>query len=288
MVNLPATPQPTVTGAGESTQDLVARAVAASDMPMLVLDAAAPGISVLWANAAASTRTGYPLDAMRAVRGGLLTDPRIHLLDDGELRLGAALRDRRPVELSVAVRRPDATVLRCAARLAPVGDAPQPDTWVAVLRDVSVELWREARRAEEVAEERRERQALSVVAQVSDLLVDVDDPHALSEIVALLRSTAVGGAAFYLNDGGLRPAEGIEPDRPPTGIGRRHLAPEVPTDRAAAAAELAADPVQQLLDGHSDRPVELDLSDRTGHVPGSATDWLARHGRPVPWHVHLA
>ncbi|MBO0105216.1 hypothetical protein JND33_15255, partial [Listeria monocytogenes] len=39
-------------------------------------------------------------------------------------------------------------------------------------------------------------------------------------------------------------------------------------------------PVQQLLDGHSERPVELDVSEGAEHVPGSASDWLARHGRP--------
>lgn len=281
MVNLPATSHPTVTGPGETAQALVARAVAASDMPMLVLDAADRGMAVLWANPAASVRTGYSLDAMRASRHGLLRDPRVRLLDGDGGRLDDALRAQRPVELSVRLRRPDGTVMMLSARLAPVDDGPHGDTWVAVLRDVGVELTREARRVQEVADERRERQALSVVAQVSDLLVDVDDPHALAEIVALLRSTTVGWAAFYLNDGGLRAADGIEPDRPPTGVGRRHLAPEVPADAAAPAAALAADPVQQLLDGHSDRPVELHLSEAAGHVPGSASDWLTRHGRPA-------
>lgn len=280
MVNLPATSHPAVPGAGESTQELVARAVAASDMPMLVLDASVDGLGVLWANPVASMRTGYALEAMRAAPRGLLADPRVRLLDGAEGHLDEALRGRRPVEVSVEVRRPDGTVLMCSARLAPVRGGPPTDVWVVVLRDIGGELSREARRAAEVAEERRERQALSVVAQVSDLLVDVDDPHALGEIVALLRSTTVDWAAFYLNDGGLRAADGIEPDRPPTGVGRRHLAPDVPADRAAPAAELAADPVQQLLDGHSERPVELDVSEGARHVPGSASDWLARHGRP--------
>ena len=280
MVNLPATPLRSATGPGETTQPLVARAAEATDVPMLVLRVASEGMAVVWANGAASARTGYALDEMRTARRGVLGDPRVQVLDDGRDRLLEALHEMRPVELSVRVRRPDGTVLMSSARLAPVGDGPHPELWVVVLRDVGRELTREARRVEEVAEERRERQALSVVAQVSDLLVDVDDPHALGEIVALLRSTTVSWAAFYLNDGGLRPAEGIEPDRPPTGVGRRHLAPGVPADRAASAAELAADPVQQLLDGHREQPVELDLSDGAPHVPGSASDWLAQHGRP--------
>ena len=128
-----------------------------------------------------------------------------------------------------------------------------------------------------VEAERRERRSLGLIAQVSDLLMDLDDPHALREIATILRRAVVGWAAFYLNDGGLRVADGIDAGRPPTGQGRaaRRRAP-------TPCGTRGPDAVQQLLDAETDRPVELDA--RTAPTaPGSASAWLAEHGRAPGW-----
>ena len=95
-----------------------------------------------------------------------------------------------------------------------------------------------------VEAERRERRSLGLIAQVSDLLMDVDDPHALREIAAILRRSVVGWAAFYLNDGGLRVADGIDAGHPPTGKGSRH-------GEGPAVRDAGPDAVQQLLDAET-------------------------------------
>jgi anti-sigma regulatory factor (Ser/Thr protein kinase) len=97
--------------------------------------------------------------------------------------------------------------------------------------------------------------------------MDVDDPHALREIATILRRAVVGWAAFYLNDGGLRIADGIDAGRPPTGKGSRH-------GEGPAVRDVGPDAVQQLLDAETDRPVELALGGSYGL--GSASAWLAQ------------
>ena len=118
-----------------------------------------------------------------------------------------------------------------------------------------------------VEAERRERRSLGLIAQVSDLLMDVDDPHALREIATILRRAVVGWAAFYLNDGGLRVADGIDAGRPPTGQGRaaRRGARRARrrTRRRPAAAR------------RRDRPTGRARARRLLR-PGSASAWLAQ------------
>jgi anti-sigma regulatory factor (Ser/Thr protein kinase) len=155
--------------------------------------------------------------------------------------------------------------LACRAHLSPVLDGGRLTHWVAALQDLTEQASRDAEQAALVEAERRERRSLGLIAQVSDLLMDVDDPHALREIASMLRRSVVGWAAFYLNDGGLRTADGIDASHPATGKGTRHgdgpLVPDAPPDA-----------VQQLLDAEVDRPVELDLGGSYG--PGSASAWL--------------
>jgi serine phosphatase RsbU (regulator of sigma subunit) len=88
----------------------------------------------------------------------------------------------------------------------------------------------------------------------------------LREIAATLRRAVVGWAAFYLNDGGLRPSDGIDAAHAPTGRGSRH-------GEGPAAQDAGPDAVQRLLDAESDRPTEVMLS---GSYPlGTASAWLA-------------
>ena len=119
-----------------------------------------------------------------------------------------------------------------------------------------------------VEAERRERRSLGLIAQVSDLLMDVDDPHALREIAAILRRAVVGWAAFYLNDGGLRVADGIDAGRPPTGKGSRHG--EGPT----AAGRAGPTPSSSSSTPRSTGPSSWRSAARYGL--GSASAWLAQ------------
>jgi len=48
------------------------------------------------------------------------------------------------------------------------------------------------------------------VSRVSDILSDLANPHVLGEIAALLRGDVVEWAGFFVDDGGLRAADGID------------------------------------------------------------------------------
>ena len=119
--------------------------------------------------------------------------------------------------------------------------------WVVALQDLTEQLTHDAEQAALVEAERRERRSLGLIAQVSDLLMDVDDPHALREIAAVLRRDVVGWAQFYLDDGGLRPTDGIVAGQVLSGRGARHrnvLRPRGSRRRAAAARRAERPPVR--------------------------------------------
>lgn len=243
------------------------RAIRSTSVPMALLDATATNLPVIWVNDAFERVTGYGVEEARRRQTAVLADtalqpPDLVLLQDG-------LRAEREIAHTIVLRRADGTRLACRAHLSPVrdGDDGPLTHWVAALQDLTEQLSHDAEQAAMVETERRERRSLGLIAQVSDLLMDVDDPHALREIATILRRAVVGWAAFYLNDGGLRVADGIDAGRPPTGKGSRHG--EGPTVRDAAP-----DVVQQLLDAETDRPVELALG--ASYPPGSASAWLAQ------------
>lgn len=243
------------------------RAIRSTSVPMALLDATATNLPVIWVNDAFERVTGYGVEEARRRQTAVLADtalqpPDLVLLQDG-------LRAEREIAHTIVLRRADGTRLACRAHLSPVrdGDGGPLTHWVAALQDLTEQLSHDAEQAAMVETERRERRSLGLIAQVSDLLMDVDDPHALREIATILRRAVVGWAAFYLNDGGLRVADGIDAGRPPTGKGSRHG--EGPTVRDAAP-----DVVQQLLDAETDRPVELALG--ASYPPGSASAWLAQ------------
>ncbi|MDQ0374968.1 ATP-binding SpoIIE family protein phosphatase [Cellulomonas humilata] len=234
---------------------------------MALLDATTTNLPVIWVNDAFERVTGYGVEEAQLRQAAVLADSALQPPD--LLRLLDELRAGREIAHTIVLRRADGTQLACRVHLSPVhagGDGPLTH-WVAALQDLTEQLSHDAEQAAMVETERRERRSLGLIAQVSDLLMDVDDPHALREIAAILRRAVVGWAAFYLNDGGLRVADGIDAGRPPTGKGSRHG--EGPTVR-----DVGPDAVQQLLDAEIDRPVELALGGSYGL--GSASAWLAQ------------
>jgi PAS domain S-box-containing protein len=260
----------------QTTSTVRDRALQATHAPVVLLDGTDPALRAVWVNEAFTRVTGLAaqdVDArtlLRATPDAASPDtphPRAHV--DG---LGEALRTFPTCGHVQPIRRADGTVLWCRVLLSPVSsedDGPVTH-WVAVLQDLTEQRTHEAAQEAAVAAERRERRSLALIAQVSDVLMDLDDPRALREIAALLRRGVVGWAGFYLADGGLRPADGLDP----------HPHAHLRTARHAAVlpAGAAKDQVQRVLDGQVDRAVEVDLD--AEHVPGGPSAWLAAHGGP--------
>ncbi|KQY22405.1 serine/threonine protein phosphatase [Cellulomonas sp. Root485] len=247
--------------------DVRDRALMSTSVPMALLDATAENLPVIWVNDAFEQVTGYDVEEARRRQTAILGDTALQGPDLVRLRDG--LRAGREIAHTIVLRRGDGTQLACRVHLSPVraGDDGPLTHWVAALQDLTEQLSHDAEQAAMVETERRERRSLGLIAQVSDLLMDVDDPHALREIATILRRAVVGWAAFYLNDGGLRIADGIDAGRPPTGKGSRH-------GEGPAVRDVGPDAVQQLLDAETDRPVELALGGSYGL--GSASAWLAQ------------
>ncbi|MET0787941.1 MAG: SpoIIE family protein phosphatase [Cellulomonas sp.] len=235
-------------------------------MPIALLDATEPDLPVVWVNDAFERVTGYGLQEAQRRHADIVRDSALGPPELGGLQL--AVRAELPVTRTLTLRRADGTQFACRVALSPVrsGDGGAPTHWVAALQDLTEQLSHDAEQAALVEAERRERRSLGLIAQVSDLLMDVDDPHALREIAAMLRRSVVGWAGFYLNDGGLRAADGIDASNAPTGKSTRH-------GEGPATQDARADAVQQLLDAELDRAVELELGGSFG--AGTASAWLA-------------
>jgi PAS domain S-box-containing protein len=277
VVNSPADPI-----SPETLIEARGRALAATSVAVAILDQRVDGLAVVWANDAFTAVTGH--DASSAQLDEARAQARRPMAEVDHEAFRTAVRERRSVRATTTLARPDGTVYPCLIDLSPVpSDEGGVTQWVVVLQDLTEQLTTAAEQAKVVEAERRERRHLGVIAQVSDLLMDVDDPHALGEIARLLRRSVVDHAAFYLNDHGLRLAEGITALRPLAGKGRRHGSAAHTEERTPAtdATPAGPDAVQALLDGDRDRPVELDLAD--GFPYGSASSWIVRHAaRPDP------
>ncbi len=246
---------------------LLGRALDAAAVPIAMLDTTGTRVDLVWVNRAFEDQTGYTAQsAADHLRDSV---PPASRRPGGTAALREAFRERRAISQVLTLRRADDSLYACQIHLSPL---PGEDgIWVAVLQDLTEQLSHEAEQAALVEAERRERRSLGIIAQVSDLLMDVSDRVTpLHEIAALLRRSIVGFAAFYVNDGGLRPAEGINNLRPPSGRGRRHGDLHRDPDEP-----IAPDDVQLLLDGVQDRPVDLDLAGE--YARSSAQHWLARH-----------
>ncbi len=258
---------------------LLARALETTIVPYAMCEAG--DLRIVWANAAFEQTMGYDAAGAR--------ERQRHPIPEGARRHGemAALRARlaqgEPTTAELSIPRADGSLFPCRVHFAPVdepddrpADAPRtpargPAHWIVAFEDRSERVSHDEQQAALVEAERRERRSVGIIVQVSDLLMDVTDRATpLHEIATLLRRSVVSWAAFYVNDGGLRPVDATSDVRPPSGRGSRHGEHRRPDGGDVEHAP--QDAVQQLLDGDRDRPVELAL-DRE-YPRASASHWL--------------
>ncbi|QJW37954.1 SpoIIE family protein phosphatase [Cellulosimicrobium protaetiae] len=275
-------------------QELCTRAMEGAGVAMFVTGPRADEMPIVWVNAAFVRQTGFTAAEVVGrsphVLETLLAEP----VDAQELR--AAIAEEREITHTVRALRRDGDTVWTQLSLSPLAGPDGSVThWVGVQVDVSEHLERYAAQVASLALERRERAVLDVVSRSSDLLADLDQPYALRDITELLAGYVVDWAGFYLNDDGLRYAEGVDTAAPPTGRGQRHgrytpgLFP-LPTgahatdalgDSAAVTGSVprvrlvdVPDRVQDVLDGRIEGPVTLDLS--ATYPQWSASGWLQR------------
>lgn len=265
--------------------DVLRQALAVAAVPIAVVDLSDDRLPIVWVNEAFERQTGHDLGSLGEHQGDLVAAASGNHAD--LVAIGDDIRAGRPTQSTLMVRRADGSSYLCSVAVSPVraaddalGGAGLPaggavTHGVAVFHDLTERVTHDAEQAALVEAERRERRSLGLIAQVSDLLMDVDDRMTpLYEIALLLRRSVVAWAGFYVNDDGLREADGFDGARPPSGRGRRHGESRRPDGGDVA---MAPDPVQQLLDGAKDRPLVLDLS---GDFPrASARAWVAAAAR---------
>lgn len=256
------------------TPGVLERALLDIAVPVALLDGTDPHLPVIWVNRAFEVTTGY--DAASARQHQRDPVPPGARRPDALNAVREAVREGRTVAQALSLRRADGSVYTCLVHLSPTTGADGTGTyWVAALQDLTEQLSHDAEQAALVEAERRERMSLGLLAQVADLLMDVDDRMTpLHEIASLLRHAIVGWAAFYVNDGGLRPAEGVDANKPPSGKGRQHGGRSSLVDEGA---DVGPDAVQQLLDGVKERPIDLPLDG--WFARSSASAWLTAHVR---------
>ena len=148
--------------------------------------------------------------------------------------------------------------------------------WFGVSVDVTDFIDERSAQLQVLANERRERDELDLIARITELLGDLESPGTLKAISDLLLRV-VSWAGFFIDDGGLVYTETIDPNLSPRLRGRRKAqsATAAPAanaqeshsdffcliDSAASSADPnpaappQSDPVRELLDGHIDGPV---------------------------------
>lgn len=242
------------------------RAIQATDVALVITDASA-GAPIVWVNDAFTRTTGYRLeDVVGRTPASLLHGPATDL--DDAARIGAAVRAGRSTTVTVLNYRRDGTAFWNQVSVSPVADdAGRVTHWVGLQLDVTDQVRHAHAQERSIEAERRARIGLALVSEVSDILSDLDDPYVLREIAGLLRHEVVAWAGFFLDDGGLRAADGIDSAMRAT-AGRRPAAGD--------AQPRPADPVQDLLDGAVEGPLELVLGTA---LEGTATADLERRLR---------
>ena len=271
MVNLPV-PE----SSSAALSEVRDRALQATGAAFMITDAVSPGRPIVWVNEAFTRTTGYTLAQVRGRSASVLIGPDTDLSTIAAF--SAAMSAGRGVSGTVVSYRANGQPFWNHVSLSPVHDAAGLLThWVANQVDVTDEVMTSAAQRREVEVERQARHELGVVTEISSLLMDLDDPHTLQAIADELAGGIIEWAEFYLDDGGLHAAEGIDVDTPPSGHRRRHRpgAPRVeghPTPHGP-------DPVQALLDGATEMPVDLDLT--ATYPDRTASSWLAGHLREV-------
>ena len=249
-------------GADQPPDPLVAirdRALAATDVAIVITDATRPGTPIVWVNEAFTNTTGYAADDVRGRSPSLLHGPETDLAAAG--RIGKAVAAGRPTTVTVLNYRRDGTTFWNQVSVSPVPDDRGLIThWVGIQVDVTEQVLHSETQQQSIETERRARNGLAMVSQVSEILADLDNPSVLREIADLLRPGIVRWCGFYLDDDGLQAADGI------TVTGRALPSRRVRSQLAAPAGP--EDPVQLLLDGAASGPLDVPAN---GAPPGSAT-----------------
>lgn len=256
--------------------ELPGAALAAVDVPVFITADEGGAWPIVWVNESFVRTTGFTASQVMGREPGMLrsatTDEQVVEQLRASMRAGVGRTEVLRAEAA------DGSPFWARVSVSPLRDADTVTHWVVVLVDVTELMDRDVEHAALVASERRERTSLGLVAQVSDLLMDIDDPHTLREIARLLERGLVRWASFYLNDGGLRAVDGVDAGSAPTGRGNRHG--NVPPDQVEVDRAPDADPVQQMLDGEREGPYELAL--RSDRPATSASGWLARRLGATP------
>jgi PAS domain S-box-containing protein len=268
VVNSAADPRP-----DETLRMLREVAERVGGMPVVIADAAAPDWPVVWVNAAFTQVTGLAAEDVTGPASGLVA---LASDDASGLRLlREAVEAQRAMSALLRVRRAVDDWFWARTVVTPVhADDGTITHWLAAMVDVSAEVHQDAARAAEVEVVRRESEALALIATVSDLIMDLDDPTTLRAISELLTRQVVAWAGFYVDDDGLHAADGVDGTRSSGARSRRAASglPPVFLTRRSSPADVT-DPVRLLLDGASEDEVVLDLGDRAPVT--TASGWLA-------------
>jgi serine phosphatase RsbU (regulator of sigma subunit)/anti-sigma regulatory factor (Ser/Thr protein kinase) len=243
------------------------------DLPVLVA-AHAPGWPVVWVNDAFTRTTGLTLPEVAGPAGDLLSTA----AEDGAgLRhLRDAVVAERPTSALLRLRRAGDDWFWARTVVTPVATrgGRTPTHWVAALVDVTAEVDRDAAVSAEVEVVRQED--LTLIATVSDLVMDLDDPDGLRAIADLLSRRVVAWAGFYVDEDGLQAADGLDTARAGRAGDRRGAGgPGARSVHLRRGRGGAPDAVQRVLDGEGDGsafPLDLDLD--APHAEGSVSAWL--------------
>ncbi|HWS57751.1 MAG TPA: SpoIIE family protein phosphatase [Actinotalea sp.] len=235
----------------DSLAEIRDRALRATDVAFVITDATAPGAPITWVNEAYTRTTGYTLDEVVGRNPALLQGPATDRAEAA--RLAAAIVAGRSATVTLLNYRKDGSPFWNQVSVSPVPDADGVVThWAGIQVDVTQQVLHDDAQQQSIVAERRARTGLALVSQVSDLLSDLEDPYVLREIAALLRHEVVGWAGFFVEDGGLRAVHGIDVGFREPPVPRRH-GPREPGREPSGPA----DPVQDLLDGTLDGPIEV-------------------------------
>jgi len=219
------------------------RALEATDVAFVITDATDPVGPIVWVNEAFEQATGYSREEVLGRNPRFLAGAGTDPLARGRLR--ALLESGRPGTVTLLNYRKDGSEFWNQVSLSPMHDESGRCThWVGVQVDVTSQVARQEAQLREVEEERRARSGLSVLSELSDLVMDLDSPRALHGISRLLERRVVDIARFFVvGQGQPRPRGGRE------------------------------DPVARLLDGLSSEPVTIRLTDPLAPL-GTASRWV--------------
>ena len=246
------------------------RALSATDVSFVITDAKEPGTPIVWVNEAFTRTTGYPMRDVLGRNPSLLHGPDTDRAAAG--RIGAAVRAGEPATVTVLNYRRDGTPFWNQVSVSPVPDDRGVIThWVGIQVDVTEQVRHAETQRRSIETERRARNGLALVSQVSEILADLDNPNVLRDIAGLLVPGVVRWSGFFLDDDGLQPADGITVTARPR-----------PSRRLRAGTPAPAgpdDPVQLLLTGAVPGPLDVRMN---GAPDGSTTARLMAALTPVP------